>query len=374
MKPKRIAVNTRLLLSDRLEGIGRFTHEIFQRLTPAMPDHEFYFLFDRPFDPKFVYSDNVHPIVVSPPTRHPVLWKIWFDYQLPRMFKKHGIDLFISPDGFLSQRTRTPQIAVIHDLNFIRKPKNLRPSHRTYYLQNFPRFAEISNPLVTVSEYSKTDLIEQFGLSAEKIEVIYNGVSEHFYPPEADSDERLLEDFPYFLFVGAFNPRKNISGLLKAFEAFKSEGGQAHLCLVGEEMFMDQEMRNVLNSMNHRADVHFFGRASDDQLRLLYGHARALVLPSFEEGFGIPIIEAMRCGTAVICSRRSAMPEVAGEAALFIEPDDTAGIAAALHRVDSDKSLRDELVRKGAERAEQFRWTHSAEGFKQLIRAKLSEV
>jgi hypothetical protein len=114
----RIAVNTRLLLPDKLEGIGWFTHEVMRRVVIAHPEHEFLFLFDRKCDERFVYAPNVTPVVIWPPTRHPILYRIWFDYLLPRKLKALKADAFISPDGFLALHSNVPTLAVMHDLNF----------------------------------------------------------------------------------------------------------------------------------------------------------------------------------------------------------------------------------------------------------------
>ena len=373
MSKCRIAVNTRLLLPNKLEGIGRFTHEILKRLCEKMPETDFVFFFDRPFDPNYIYHENCRGVVLSPPTRHPVLWNIWFDYQLPRAFKKHKIDLFLSPDGFLSRRTEVPQIAVIHDLNFVRKPENLQPSHRSYYLKKMPLFAQISNPLLTVSEYSKQDIHREYGITKDKIEVVYNGVSEFFTPLNEDERSLFKNEDPYFLFVGAFNPRKNLNGLFKAFEEYKESGGPSKLCVAGDKMFLDAELKAAFESMKWKDEIRFFGRASDQELRQLYGHAQALILPSFEEGFGIPIIEAMSCGTAVICSDRSAMPEVAEEAALLIDPNVPKSISVAMKRLEEDEGLIGRLREKGLERARTFSWDESAAKLESIIRKRLME-
>ena len=129
----RIAVNTRLLLKDKLEGIGWYTFETLSRIVKAHPNHDFYFIFDRAFSKEFVFAKNVHPIVLNPPTRHPILWYIWFEWRLPKLLKQINADVFLSPDGFLSLKSKIPSLAVIHDINFKHYPKNLKFLHRKYY-------------------------------------------------------------------------------------------------------------------------------------------------------------------------------------------------------------------------------------------------
>lgn len=129
----KIAVNTRLLLHGKLEGIGWFSYENLKRITTGHPEHQFYFLFDRPYHRDFIFSDNVIPLVAGPPARHPVLYYIWFEFTVRRLLKKIGADLFLSPDGYLSLGSKIPSIAVFHDLNFEHYPGDLPLAERWYY-------------------------------------------------------------------------------------------------------------------------------------------------------------------------------------------------------------------------------------------------
>ena len=150
----RIAVNTRLLLKDKLEGIGWYTYETLSRIVKSHPEHEFYFLFDRPYSKEFIFEKNVHPVVISPPTRHPILWYIWFEWRIPKILRKINADVFLSPDGFLSLKSNIPSIAVIHDINFKHHPKNLKFIHRIFYNYFFKKYAKKASRIVTVSNYS----------------------------------------------------------------------------------------------------------------------------------------------------------------------------------------------------------------------------
>ncbi|HEY0066595.1 MAG TPA: hypothetical protein VGB46_04510, partial [Flavisolibacter sp.] len=125
-----IAVNTRLLLKDGLEGCGYFIREVFRIMADKYPQHHFYFLFDRPYDPSFVFGKNITPIVITPPARHPILWKYWFDVKVPAVLKKIKADVFVSADGFCSLATRVPQCLVVHDLGFLHFPDGYKRSHR----------------------------------------------------------------------------------------------------------------------------------------------------------------------------------------------------------------------------------------------------
>ena len=178
----RIAVNTRLLLKGKLEGIGWFTFETLKRMTQNHPEHEFIFIFDRPFDRDFIFAENITPVVIGPPARHPLLFYIWFDFRIPKILKKYKADLFLSPDGYLSLRTKVPQLAVIHDINFVHRPDDLPWLIEKYYNYFFPKFARIAKRIATVSFYSKEDIARSFKIDCDKIDVVYDGINQMFKP------------------------------------------------------------------------------------------------------------------------------------------------------------------------------------------------
>ena len=163
----RIAVNTRLLIHGKLEGIGWFTYETFSRMAIDHPNDEFFFIFDRPFSREFIFAKNIHPVVLGPPARHPILWYIWFEFSVNRFLKKLKPDIFISPDGYLSLKTKTPQLAVIHDINFYYYPKGLPWLTSLYLNKYFPKFAGKAKRIVTVSEYSKNTLVEAYKVNPQ---------------------------------------------------------------------------------------------------------------------------------------------------------------------------------------------------------------
>jgi glycosyltransferase involved in cell wall biosynthesis len=238
----RIAVNTRLLLKDKLEGIGWYTYETLIRIVKAHPEHEFYFLFDRPYHQEFIFASNVHAVLVSPPTRHPILWYAWFELRLPKILRKLHIDLFLSPDGFLSLRSNIPSIAVIHDINFEHHPKDLKKSHRLFYRHFFRKYAQKAKRIVTVSEYSKNDIANLYSVSKNKIDVSLNGVNPNFHPigtsQQIEVKNQYSNGHDYFLFVGALHPRKNIKRMLQAFDIFKEETKSTNkLLIVGAKMW-----------------------------------------------------------------------------------------------------------------------------------------
>lgn len=373
----RIAVNTRLLLSGKLEGIGWFTHEALSRITRQHPEHRFIFLFDRPYDAAFVYAPNVEPVVFGPPTRHPLLYRLWFQYRVPRMLRRHRADLFLSPDGILSLRTSVPQIAVVHDLNFEAYPKDLPPAYSRFYRRWFPRFARKAARLITVSEFSKADIAHRYGIDPARIDVAWNGVGEGFRPLNEEERQavrdRLSQGRPYFVCVGAMHPRKNLARALEAFDRVADGDAEIRLVLVGERMFRDPVMERTLAALRHRERVHFTGRLERAALREAVGGALALVFASYYEGFGIPVAEAMKCGVPVVAARATSLPEVAGEAAVYVDPFDVASIAAGMDRVRTDAGLRAELAAAGIARAQRYTWQHTADAVLRTIQHVLAD-
>lgn len=361
----RIAVNTRLLLKDRLEGIGRFAFETLSKIARQHPEHEFYFIFDRPFYPDFIFSPNVKPVVMGPPARHPFLYVIWFEISLPRVLKRIKPDVFLSPDGFLSLSTSIPSVAVIHDLNFEYFPKDLPFLTRHYYKFFFPRFARKATRICTVSHFSKNDIAEKYRISSEKIDVVYNAASLSFQPLEEKTIHTIREKYtggkPYFLFVGALHPRKNIDNQLKAFDVFIDETGlDFRFVVAGKKMWWTKKLQQTFEGLKHRDKVLFTGRLPEDELSQLVASAFALCYVSAFEGFGIPVVEAFACHVPVITSNTSSLPEVAGNAALLCDPFNPSSIAEAMKNLSSNQELRNALIEKGKHQLQKFSWEQSA--------------
>jgi len=361
-----IAVNTRLLIQGKLEGIGWFTRETLSRITRDHPEHQFLFIFDRPYASEFIFSENVTPIILSPPTRHPFLWYIWFELQIPRILKKYKADLFFSPDGYLSLSTRTRQLSAIHDINFAHRPKDLPWLKAKYYNHYFPLFARKARRIVTVSYFSKEDINRTYKIDNDKIDVVYNGVNT-LYTPTSDEEkliikERYSEGKNYFLFIGSLHPRKNICGLLRAFDAFRTLiDSDMKLLIVGESMFKTSDIELTYEGMRHKDDVVFTGRLSNEELHQVLGAAMALTFVPFFEGFGIPVIEAMNAGIPVICSNTTSLPEVGGYAVLYVDPFSMSQIKDAMIKLFLEKELRESLISKGFAQKDKFSWDKTAD-------------
>ena len=361
----KIAVNTRLLLKDKLEGIGWVEYETLRRMVLAHPEVEFYFLFDKSPDKSFIFGDNVVPVTLFPPARRSFLFVWYFEWSVTRALKKIKPDLFFSPDGYLSLRTKVPSVVQFHDLNYEHYPHDVQKKYQWHYKTFFPRFARKAKRIVTVSEFSKQDIVDCYGIAPEKIDVAYNGVNEKFAPISEEEKGTIRAKYtdgnPYFMFVGSLHPRKNLARLFTAFDLFKGQTpSNVKLLIVGEKRWWSEPIEKAYSQMRFKDEVVFAGRLSADDLHLVTAAALASVYVSYFEGFGIPILEAFRCETPIITSNVTSMPEVAGDAALLVDPFSEASIAEGMTEM-LDENVRENLIEKGRERVQDFSWDQAAE-------------
>ena len=361
-----IAINTRFLLPNKLEGIGWFSYEVLKRWVAWHPEHEFIFIFDRAYDEQFMFGPNIKPVVASPQARHPVLFYLWFEWALPAIFKKHKVDAFMSPDGFMSLSTDIPTLLVIHDIAWKHFPTQVPWSHRKHYEYYMPPFAKKAAHIATVSEYSKNDIVNHLQVMPEKIDVVYDGANESFVPLSLDERVKIEDKYsngcPYFLYVGSIHPRKNVLRLLQAFELFKSKADtNMKLLLAGRIAWQSGDVAEQLAKMNYRNEVVFLGYTDAIELPKITASAFALTDVSLIEGFGIPILEAMYCDVPSISSNTSSMPEVAGDAGLLADPYSVDSITEQMLRLWNEKGLREQLIDRGKIQRLKFSWDLTAE-------------
>jgi glycosyltransferase involved in cell wall biosynthesis len=360
-----IAVNTRFLLDEYLEGYGYFLYETLSRITRSHPEHHFIFIFDRPFEKKFVFAPNVTPVIARPSARHPLLWRLWYDVKVPAVLKKYEADVFLSCDGFCSLTTDVPQCLLVHDLSFLHYPSLIRKSHLLFYKHFTPRFLKKAKTLLTVSEFSKKDIVYQYKIDAGRINIVPNAAKANFHPlTDAEKEavkSRLTGGKDYFIYAGAIHPRKNLMNLLKAFSVFKKkQKSNWKLVLAGRLAWKYKEIVEGLQTYKYREDVIQTGYLQEKELAEVMGAAYGLIYPSLWEGFGVPVLEAMSSGIPAITSGNSAMEEIAKDAALYADPGDYNDIAEKMILLYKDESLRSTLVEKGKKRAAGYSWDHSA--------------
>jgi glycosyltransferase involved in cell wall biosynthesis len=351
-----------------MEGFGNYSYELVCRITKNNPEHTFVLFFDRAIDPKFEFSSNVKKVVLFPPTRHPFLWIYWFEWSLKRAMKKHQVDLLWSPDGFCSLSSSKPQIATIHDLNFEHYPKDLPWMVSKYFRFFFPKFARKANHIITVSHFSEKDIVHTYGIEEKKVSVVYNGINDAFRVLSSEEMEETRRVYsnnrPYFLFVGSLHPRKNIHRLVEAFVAFCENNLDIDLVIVGNAMWKKSVFSLPKVAENR---VHFQGHLSTEELSRITGSAFALSYVPYFEGFGIPLVEAMRCGVPIISANTSCLPEIAGDAAIYCDPFSVEEISTQLFRMAEDKKLHQTLSENALKRASNYSWDVAAEQIWKLI-------
>ncbi|MFY0674966.1 MAG: glycosyltransferase family 4 protein [Bacteroidia bacterium] len=366
----RIAVNARFLLHGQLEGIGTFSNEVLQRVVKQHPEHEFIFFFDRPYHESFVYAENVTPVVLFPPARHPFLFVWWFEFSVAKAIKKHKADLFFSPDGYLSLRSKVPQIPVFHDLAFEHYPDDVPFLAAKHYRYFFPRYANRAKKILTVSEYSKADIQKQYGVVPDKIQVVYNGANEIYQPLNDAKREKVKTKYAqgeeYFLYVGALHQRKNITRLLKAYEQYVIEQKNRNeqpkrLLIVGRKAWGNAEMESTFTQSDLlQKMVSFTGHLQLEELGNIMASAWYHVNVSYFEGFGIPILESMKCEVPVITSQGTSMVEVADDACIKVDPFNVESINKGLMQAHGNSELRNGLIRKAKISSQRFSWEKTA--------------
>ncbi len=390
----KIAVNTRFLLKNKLEGIGWYTYEVLQRLVEKHPDDEFIFFFDRPYHPDFVFGKNVTPVVLFPQARHPLLFIWWFEWSVARALKRYKVDVFFSPDNFLCLNTAVPTLLVVHDMAYKHFSDNDKWVNRLYYRFFMPRFLKKAAHIVTVSHFVAADLSVELGASADKsaatssdkseatssdkseatssdkseatgVSVAYNGCRKEFTPLSREAQIEVKQQYTqrddFFLFVGAVHPRKNVHRLIAAFDMFKQQAfSPLKLVICGRFAWQTGLVKTAFDKAIHKKDIIFTGYVPDEDVPKLTASAFAVVYTSLFEGFGLPILEAMNCDVPVITSNVSSMPEVAGDAALLVNPESVSEIAEAMQALVENFKLRQGLIDRGRLQRQKFSWDKTA--------------
>jgi len=360
-------------------GIGRLTRCIFQALAEIDHENE-YRLFaamgrGQPSNfPTFQPSNLSNFRLKTIPLSDRELNVVWHRLRLPLPVEliTGPVDVFHSPDFTLPPVWRARAVLTVHDLSFLRVPECFTGALRRYLERVVPRSVRRADHVIADSHSTKRDLVELLGTPAGKVTVIHSGVEPRFRPiidRAALGPVRQRYDLPerFIISVGTLQPRKNFATLVEAFARLKSETGNwkpgarsLKLVIAGGRGWLYEEIFARVEALGLQGDVLFPGFVADEDLPALYNLAEAFVLPSLYEGFGLPPLEAMACGTPVVTSNVSSLPEVVGDAGLMVEPADVESLAVAIERVLEDGGLRREMVQRGLARAKEFTWERAA--------------
>lgn len=354
---------------SQLAGIGRYTRSLVSALIAQSPNDEIVLLEPRQT------ATPVRMLIRAPnvvrnelPLSERMLTRIWHRLRLPLYADvlMGGLDVFYAPDFVLPPLRRAPGVLTVHDLSYRFSPESFPDSLRSYLDAVVPRSIARARMILADSAATGKDLSSAYGVDPSRIDVLYCGVDPEFqeqYPQEERNAtlRRYGVTFPYFLSVGTIQPRKNIARIIAAMKIVVGAGLPHHLVHVGrpgwlhEPIYAAPEKYDVIGRVHFLSDV-----AADEDLAVLYGGATALVFPSLYEGFGLPVLEAMACDTPVVTSHVSSLPEVAGDAAILVDPADDREIGTAMVNIAKDEGARARLVAAGRERVAEFSWERAA--------------
>jgi glycosyltransferase involved in cell wall biosynthesis len=364
----RIAFNAQLLSYRqwyRSAGISRYIDRTLAHLAPLL-DPERLAVFVGPDVPIGAPSlAGLRIIRTRLPTRHPVVRIAWEQIALPLLLGRWRADLLHAPAYVAPLASPCPTIITFHDLSFYLVPEAFNRQNR-FYLQTFSRLAaRRARRIIAVSECTRSDVIRLLGIRPEDVAVVYNGVDPSFRPepdPARLARFRQEKGLPdrFILFLGTLEPRKNLRGLLYAYAEARRRGVTEPLIIAGGRGWQVQPILRVLDELGLRSSVRLTGFVGSDEQPLWYNAATLFAFPSRYEGFGLPVVEAMACGTPVVASNRASLPEIVGDAGVLVDPDDVDKLATALVSVLRDEALRRELARRGLERARRFSWEAAA--------------
>jgi len=356
----RFGIDARLTYHQRA-GIGRYTLFLLSELGKI--DHENQYTI-------FQHRKDREPLVKAPNFQRKTLYApVHSKLEQPLLTAEllfHDLDLIHSTDFIPPLYSNLPSIITVHDLAFLRWPHFLTKDHATYYSQ-IDRGVRHARHVIVPSQSTKNDVIGQLGVQESKVSVIYEAAAALYRPlPIAETRLAVAKRFSlpanYILFVSTIEPRKNIGGLLQAFHHLRTKYNltDTGLVLAGKRGWLYEKVFETVDDLGLQDSTFFVGRVTDEELRQLYVGARCHVHPAFYEGFGLPPLEAMACGTPTVVSNTSSLPEVVGDAALLVDPNDWEEMAVAIRRLLTDDDLHREMRQKGLQRAAVFSWSRSA--------------
>ena len=356
----RIGIDARLMFHQPA-GISRYTGHLLHALADNNSTDEFLTFQHRKHRAPLITQANFRRATLYTPVHHRL--EQWL---LPLELSRFALDLIHCTDFIPPLHSAIPAVITVHDLAFLHWPHFLTIDSAAYYGQ-IDRAVKHARHIIVPSESTKKDLIRLLGAPDEKVSVIYEAADSSFQPLPLEATRQEVQNLykvpeSYILFVGTIEPRKNVNGLLQAFHHLRAKYNitDTNLVIAGGHGWLYEETLELVNRLNLQNCTFFVGRVPDENLRKLYVGARCHIHPAHYEGFGLPPLEAMACGTPTIVSNVSSLPEVVGDAALLVDPNNPEEIAVAMQRLLVDEQLHAELRHKGLQRARCFSWELAA--------------
>ena len=364
-----IAVNTRLNKETQPEGYKDFLFELLGHLAKRFPQHQFIYIFDRPFDEKLAFAKNVTTVVTGPKTSSTLRLQYWFNYRVSTILRKCKANVFLSMEGICSLRTKVPQCLLLSDLSFLNDPQLLKKSQSGFYTKFTPAFLAKANSIGTVSVFSKSLIAERYKINVEEITVINPVIDKIFIPLDWEEKEIIKEKYTegraYFLFSGDISQRGNLINVLKAFSFFKKRQKSNMLLLIAGDA--DETFKTALKTYKLRNEVRLLEALTKEDLAKITASAYALVYPVFYTDLALPALQAMQSAVPVITSNTGGLPSVFGKAALYANPGDHEDIAGKMMLVFKDEDKANELVKAGNELLLQYKPDKTADLLMQYI-------
>lgn len=361
----RFGINVHLL-STTHTGIQHYIRALVPELVArAVPTHEVV-LYGEPSQLHPPADERVRWVPTARPLRSGAQRVLWEQTVLPRLLYRDDIDVFFSPAFILPIGWRGTGVVTIHDLNFEVSPQTIHPVRRAYLRAITRRSARRARRVIAISRCAAGDIARLYSVPDSKIAVIPYGLDASFNPTDARRLEPMVREryrLPkeFLLFVGTLEPRKNLSRLLEAYALASRQVSLPPLVLVGAPGWRSERILTLARQLGVEGQLRFAGYVLREHLPGVYASARALLYPSLYEGFGLPPLEAMGCGTPVLASDVSAMPEVVGEAGVLVDPRNVREMAEGILRITQDETWRRQAVQSGLERAQRFRWDEAAQ-------------
>jgi glycosyltransferase involved in cell wall biosynthesis len=374
----RIGIDARSVLKKRT-GVGNYTYNIAKNLSRIDKENQYVLFYSHHKNVRSAIPRFDNPNFETRYFRIPnkLLNLMWGTFRMPKIDWLVGrVDLYHSPNYNLNILGHGKSVITIHDLNFLALREHSIYTAKWYYAYKIKDYAHQADAVIVVSESTKREVLKYLEVPGKKVHVIYNGYSPAFRPlVENENTKKVLDKYrikgDYILFVGTLEPRKNIEGVIRAYHQCKAKEDFL-LVLAGGRGWKYKTVFGLLEELKLKNRVVFTWYVPESDLPALYNQASLFVYPSFYEGFGIPPLEAMACGLPVIVSNTTSMPEVVGDAGLYVDPHDVKQISHSIDTVLSDDQLRNSMKEKGLERAEMFSWEKTAREilklYQQLVR------